>query len=92
MAKVRKFEDMDSMVRRAMAIEREVDEAKSIQHVGASGKRKKSRPSSISGKKQRTSTPQQFYGQGCGYQGQGQGMATSQIGPMTCYHCHNLDT
>ena len=35
------------MVRIAMAIEREVDEAKSIRNVGASGKRKESHPSSI---------------------------------------------
>ena len=79
---------MDSMVRTVMAIEREIDDAKSIQDVGASGKRKESRPSSSTGKKQRTSTPQQFQGQGRGYQSQGQVRATSHIGPMTCYYCH----
>ena len=49
--------DMDSMVRSAMAIEREMDDAKNIQNAGASGKRKESQPSSSTGKKQRTSTP-----------------------------------
>ena len=34
--------DMDSMVRTAMAIEREIDDTKSIQDAGASGKRKES--------------------------------------------------
>ena len=52
------LQDMDSMVRTAMAIEREIDDAKSIQDVGASRKRKESHPSSSTGKKQRTSTPQ----------------------------------
>ena len=57
------------MVRTAMAIEREMDDAKSIRDVGASGKTKESQPSSSTGKKQRTYTPQQFQGQGHGYQG-----------------------
>ena len=64
MAKVRKFEDglklsirgkivgllqdMDSMVRTAMAIEREVDDARSIQDAGVSVKRKESQNSSSS--------------------------------------------
>ena len=59
------------MARTIMAIEREIDDAKSIRDAGASGKRKESQPSSSTGKKQRTSTPQQFQGQGRGYQGQG---------------------
>ena len=50
------------MVRTAMAIEKDIDDAKSIQDAGASGKRKKSQPSSSTRKKQRTSTPQQFQG------------------------------
>ena len=82
------LQDMESMVRTARAIEREIDDAKSIRDAGASGKRKESQPSSNTRKKQRTSTPQQFQGQGRGYQGQGQGRATSQTGPMTCYHYH----
>ena len=50
------LQDMDSMVRTSMAIEREIDDAKSIWDTGASGKRKESQPSSSTGKKQRTST------------------------------------
>ena len=42
----------DSIVRIALAIEREVEDARSIQDTGASGKRKE--PSSSSGKKQKT--------------------------------------
>ena len=65
MAKVRKFEDyvglllhdMDLMVKTAMAIEREVDDVRSIQDASVNDKRKESQPSSSSlGKKQGTST------------------------------------
>ena len=56
--------------------------------MGSSGKRKESQPSSSTGKKQRTSTPQQFQGWGHGYQSQGQVRPTSQAGPMTCYYCY----
>ena len=35
------LQDMDSMVRTAMAIEREIDDARSIQDTGASDKKKK---------------------------------------------------
>ena len=46
------LQDMDSMVRIAMPIEREVDDAWSIRDIGASDKRKKSQLSySSSGKK-----------------------------------------
>ena len=52
---------MDSMVRTAMAIEREVDDAQSIQDADASDKMKESQLySSSSGKKHRTSTPRGF--------------------------------
>ena len=52
---------MNSMVRTAMAIEREVDDARSIRDAGASDKMKESQLySSSSGKKQRTSTPRVF--------------------------------
>ena len=51
------LQDMDSMVRTAMAIEREIDNARSIRDAGASEKRKKSHSSSSSGKKQRTYVP-----------------------------------
>ena len=45
------------MVRTALAIEREVEGARSIRDMGASDKRKKDQTSSSSGKKQKTSTP-----------------------------------
>ena len=44
------LQDMDSMVRTAMAIEREIEDA-SIRDAGASGKRKEDQPSFSSGKK-----------------------------------------
>ena len=55
------LQDLDSMVKTAMAIEREVDDAWNIRDVGVKDKRKESKslPSS-SGKKQRTSAPQGF--------------------------------
>ena len=52
------LQDMDSMVKTTMAIGREIDDVKSIRDAGASGKRKESQPSSSTGNKQRTSTPQ----------------------------------
>ena len=64
------LQDMDSMVKTTMAIEREVDDTRSIRDEGAKDKRKESQPSSsCSGKKQRTSTLRGFQGQGRGYQG-----------------------
>ena len=59
------LQDMDSMVRTTMAIEREVDDAQSIQDVGVSDKRKEGQLSSFSlGKKQRASTSRGFQRQG----------------------------
>ena len=78
----------DSMVRTALAIEREVEDTRSIRDMGVSAKRKKNQSSSCSGKKQKTSIPQGFQGRGRGYQGQGQTRASSQSGPMVCFHCH----
>ena len=53
--------DMDLMVKTAMAIKMEVDDARSIRDAGVKDKTKESQPSSSSsGKKQRTSTPQGF--------------------------------
>ena len=64
------LQDMNSMVRTVVAIEREVDEAQSIWDACASDKRKESQlSSSSSGKKQRTSTLRGFQRQGRGYQG-----------------------
>ena len=45
------LQDMDSMVRTAMAIERKIDDARSIRDMGASDKRKDGEPSSSSEKK-----------------------------------------
>ena len=45
------LQDMDSMVKTAMAIEREIDDAQSIHDAGISSKRKEDQPSSSSGKK-----------------------------------------
>ena len=61
------IQDMDSMVRTAMAIEREIEDARSIRDAVVSGKRKKDQHSSSSGKKQKTSIPRGFQGWGCGY-------------------------
>ena len=79
---------MDSMVRMAMAIEREIEDSRSIRDTVASGKKKGDQPSSSFGKKQKTSIPQGFQGRGRDYQGQGQTKASSQSGPLTCFHCH----
>ena len=51
------LQDMDSMVNITMAIEREIDDARSIRDAGASKKRKEDQPSLSSKKKQRTSIP-----------------------------------
>ena len=52
---------MDLMVKTAMTIEREVDDARNIQDAGVKDKRRESQPSSSSSRKKlRTSTPQGF--------------------------------
>ena len=61
------LQDMDSMVRTTMAIEREIEDARRIRDLGASGKRKEDQPSSSSGKKQKTSIPRGFQGRGRDY-------------------------
>ena len=64
------LQDIDSVVMKAMAIEREVDDARSIQNAGASDKRKESQLSfSSSGKKQKTSALRGFQRQGRDYEG-----------------------
>ena len=70
------LQDMDSMVRTAMAIKREIDNAWSIRDAGTSEKRKKSLSSSSSGKKLKASSSRGFQGRGRGYQGQGQTRAS----------------
>ena len=51
------LQDMDSMVRTAMAIEREIDDARRIRDASVSGKRKEDQPFSSSGKREGTSIP-----------------------------------
>ena len=60
------LQDMDSMVRTAMVIKREIDDVKSIQDAGVNGKRKENQCSSSSGKKHRISAPRGFQRQGRG--------------------------
>ena len=91
MAKVRRFEnglklsirckivcllqDMDCMVGTALAIKREMEDARGILDESVGGKRKEDQPSSSLGKRQRTSVPRLPQVQG-------------QPGPMTCFYCH----
>ena len=63
------LQDMDSMVRMAMAIEREIDDARSIRDTGDGDKRKEGQPSFSLGKKLKASSSRGFQGQGRGYQG-----------------------
>ena len=84
------------MVSTVMAIEKEIDDARSFRDAGASEKMKKDQPPSSLRMKQRTSIPQGHSVQGRGYQGQGQGKDSSQAGSMICFYCHrsghrNLD-
>ena len=50
------LQDMDFMVRMTLVTEREIDDARSIQDMGAGDKRKEGQPSSSSGKKQKASS------------------------------------
>ena len=61
------LQDMDSMVRTTMAIEREIDDPRSICVAGASEKKMENQSSSSSGKKQRTSASLKFQRQDRGY-------------------------
>ena len=54
----------DSMVRTTLAIEREIEDTRSIQDTGASAKRKENQSSSSSRKKQKTFVSHGFQGQG----------------------------
>ena len=70
-----RLQDMDSMVGTALAIEREIEDARSTRDVSVSGKRKDSQSSSSTGKRQRASSSRVPQIQG-------------QPGPMTCFYCH----
>ena len=76
------------MVITYMAIEKEIDNARSFRDAGASEKMKKDQPPSSLRKKQRTSIPRGHSVQGRDYQGQGQGRDASQAGPKICFYCH----
>ena len=82
------LQDMGSMVRTAMAIEREINDAQSIQDIDVGDKRKEGQPSSSSGKKLKASSSRGFQGQCHGYQGQAHIRAPSESGQVTCFHCH----
>ena len=56
------IQDMDSMVTKAMAIEREIEDAQSIRDAGTGGKRKESQTSSSSGKNPKASSSRGFQG------------------------------
>ena len=66
----------DSMVRIVLAIEREVDDTRSIRDMGASAKRKENKSSSSSRKMQKTSSSHGSQGQGRDHKGQGQGQSS----------------
>ena len=51
-----RLQDMDSMVRTTLTIEREIEDARSTRDAGASNKRKDSQSSSSLGKRQRASS------------------------------------
>ena len=84
------LQDMDSMVKTTMGIEREIDDARSMRDTGADDKRNEGQPSSSSGKKLKASSSQGFQGQSRSYQSQGHIKAPSQSEPMICFHCHQL--
>ena len=71
------LQDMDFMVRTTMAIEREIEDARSIRTAGIS-ERKTDQPSSSLRKRHKTSTARVVQGRGFGHQGQGQVKASSQ--------------
>ena len=82
------LQDMDYMVKTAMAIEREIENGRSIRDAGVSGKRNESRSPSSSGKKLKASSWRGF--QSLDHQGQGQARAPSQARQTIFYFCHQL--
>ena len=80
-----RLQDMDYMVRTALTIEREMEDAWSTRDASVSGKRKDSQSSSSSGKRQRASSSRGFHS--CGHPGQGQMRVAGRAGQMVCYHC-----
>ena len=80
-----RLQDMDSMVRTTLTIEREIEDARSTWDASVSSKRKESQSSSSSGKRQRASSSRGFQSR-C-HPSQGQMRVAGQVGQMVCYHC-----
>ena len=59
-----RIQNMDSIVGTALAIEREIEDARSTRDVGVNSKRKESQSSSSSGKKQKASSSRGFQSRG----------------------------
>ena len=74
-----RLRDMDSMVGTTLTIEREIEDARSTQDVSV-GIKREDKPSSSSGKRQKTSASHEF-------QDQGQDWASSQPEQRVCYFC-----
>ena len=80
------LQDMDSMVSKALIIEREIDDARSIQDAGVSDKKRGSQVSSSGlGKKQRTSVPRGSQGQDWPSQEGRHFWTPSQPGQRACF-------
>ena len=91
------LQDIDSMVRTALTIEREIEDARSTRDASVSGKSKDSQSSSSSGKRQRASSSRGSQSRGHPGQGHmrvtgqaGQMRVASQAGQMMCYHYQQL--
>ena len=78
-------QDMDSMVGTTLAVEKEIEDARSTRDASVSSNRKDCQSSSSSGKRQRASSSRGF--QSRGHPGQGQMRVAGQAGQMMCYHC-----
>ena len=59
-----RLQDMDSMVRTALTIEREIEDARSTRDASVSSKRKDIQSSTSSGKRQRASSSREFQSRG----------------------------
>ena len=80
-----RLQDMDSMVGKALTIEREIEDAGNTWDTSVSSKRKDGQFSSRSGKRQRASSSRGS--QSRGHPSQGQMRVAGQAGQMVCYHC-----
>ena len=80
------LQNMDFIVRIAMAIESEIKDTRSIRDAGAGEKKKESQPSSSLGKKPKAYSSRGF--QSRGHQGQGQVRAPNQERQTICFFYH----